>query len=242
MTLPNTGEGVVSPNGNRVVFAYRDETTDLSTIAATNTLWGFSSNEYGLRGRRPMTGWAIDVGAHVGSVAIALAVDHPNLRVLAVEALAENCELIRETVALNGLTNVEVIEAAASDVVRPKVAVAYGWTSADNMDDSYVQTSRFVGGMLTDPSGKVAYPPGVSLTSLLKQYEIDRVSFLKIDCEGCEWAFLTSKDIGRVDEIIGEYHFGGGMETIHALLDRTHEVDYLQGEDTIGVFRAVVRR
>src|SRR5439155_425299 len=86
------------------------------------------------------------------------------------------------------------------------------------------------------------YPRGVSLSSLLKTYEIDRVRFLKIDCEGCEWSFLTSKDISRVDEIIGEFHFAGRMDGVHALLDATHEVTYLGGEDTIGLFRAATPR
>lgn len=234
-------EGVTSPKGRTVTVAHRDGTTDLSTIGATFDLWGRTANEYGLAEHEPMSGWAIDIGAHVGAVTVALAVDHPDLRVIAVEPLAENCEVLRATVALNNLTNVEIIEAAASDIVRKHVAVAYGWTSADGMDDAYVQNSRYVGGMLTDPSGTTVYPRGVSLTSLIRHYKIDRVRFLKIDCEGCEWAFLTSKDIAKVDEIIGEYHFGGAMDTVHALLDKTHEVVFLGGEDTVGLFRAVVR-
>lgn len=233
-------ETVLSPHGKEITFAHRDGTTDLSAIGATNVLWGFTGNEYLLRDHPVMTGWAIDIGAHVGSVAIPLAVDNPDLQVIAVEALAENCEVMRATVELNGLTNITVIEAAAGAKVAKKVPVAYGWEHAENLDDSYVVNSRYIGGMLTDPSGKTAYPPGVSLTSLLNEYGIDRVRFLKIDCEGCEWAFLTSPDIGRVDEIIGEYHFGGAMDGVHELLDATHTVQVVSGEDinVLGVFWA----
>ena len=234
-------ETVYSPHGKEVLFAHREGTTDLSTIGATCTLWGFTGNEYLLRDLHDIKGWAIDVGAHIGSVAVALAVDYPELRVLAVEALSENCEMIRANVELNGLTNVEVIEAAASDVARGHVGIAYGWTEADNMTDDYIQHSRFIGGMIDHPSGTMAYPPGVSLGSLMKKYKIDRVRFLKIDCEGCEWKFLTSPEIGKVDEIIGEYHFAARMDGIHALLDKTHEVTFLGGEDTVGLFRAIVK-
>jgi len=234
-------ESVLSPHGRQITFAHREGTTDLSTVGATCTLWGFTGNEYLLRDLHHLTGWAIDVGAHIGSVSLALAVDYPDLRILAVEALAENCDVIRASLELNNVQNVTVIEAAASDVARKHVGVAYGWTQAENMTDDYIAHSRFIGGMVDDPSGQMAYPKGVSLSSLLKTYKIDRVRFLKIDCEGCEWRFLTSPDIGRVDEIIGEYHFAGRIEGIHALLDKTHKVTFLGGEDTVGLFRATVR-
>lgn len=230
-------ETVYSPHDKPISFAYRDGTNDLSCIGATNRLWGFTGNEYLLRDHFNLKGWAIDVGAHVGSVAIALGVDHPHLRVLAVEALAENCEMIRATIAANDITNVEVIEAAAGDKVRKKVPIAYGWSSAESLDDDYVQNSRFIGGMLNDSSGKTAYPPGVSLSSLLKQYDIDRVTFLKIDCEGCEWSFLADPSIGKVARIVGEWHPPGTWDQLVTLLDDTHVVTPL-GEHG---FEAVLR-
>lgn len=231
-------EMVTSPHGREIVFASRPDTADLSAIGATNTLWGFSGNEYLLRDHPPMTGWAFDIGAHIGSVAVALAIDNPLLNVVAVEALAENCDVIRATIDKNKLFNIEVLEAAATDKPRKSVKVAYDWKTAENMEDSYVANNRFIGGMLPVGDGKYATPPGVSLTSLMKERDIERVRFLKIDCEGCEWQFLTSPDIGKVDEIIGEFHFAGRMDAIHDLLDATHRVQYLGGEDTIGIFWA----
>ena len=238
-------ETVYSPHSAPIRSAYRQGTNDLSCIGATNTLWGFAGNEYLLRDHHDLKGWAIDVGAHIGSVAVALAVDYPDLRVLAVEALAENCAVMRATIEQNDITNLEVIEAAATDKPRKRVPIAYGWSSAATLDDDYVQNSRFIGGMLEDPSGTTAFPPGVSLSSLVAKYEIDRICFMKIDCEGCEWQFLRSPDIGRVDEIIGEYHFGGKLEGIREILDATHDVTFIASEDPIespvGIFRALRR-
>lgn len=234
-------EGVISPKGKAVTVAHREGTTDLSTIGATFNLWGRTADEYGLVNHEPMTGWAIDVGAHVGSVAIALAVDNPDLQVLAVEALAQNCDVLRASLRVNDITNVTVVEAAASDVKRKHVAIAYGWTEADQLPKDYVEHMRFIGGMIDDPSGTVAYPPGASLDSLMTEYGIKRVRFMKIDCEGCEWKFLTSKRIRDVDEIVGEWHFAGREEGIHALLDATHEVVMTGGNESVGTFRAVAR-
>ena len=235
-------EEVTSPKGQRITMAHREGTTDLSTIGATFDLWGRTADEYALNDQPQMSGWAIDVGAHIGTVAIALAVDNHNLRVLAVEALAENCAVIQASIDINGLGDrVTVVNAAADAKSAKKVAIAYNWTTAPNMTDAYVANSRFVGGMLDDPSGEVAYPPGVSLGKLMDDHGIDRVRFLKIDCEGCEWPFLTSPRIGDVQEIIGEFHFGPRLAGIHKLLDKTHVVEDLGGEDTIGLFRAVAR-
>ena len=123
------------------------------------------------------------------------------------------------TIDKNKLFNLEVLEAAATDKPRKSVPVAYGWKTAEGMDDPYVENNRFIGGMLPIGDGKYAKPPGVSLTSLMKERDIERVRFLKIDCEGCEWQFLTSPDIDRVDDIIGEFHFSRGMPHVHELLD-----------------------
>lgn len=237
-----TIDRVLTPKGRSVTLAYREGTTDLGTIAATFEVWGHRTNEYRLVEQPPMSGWAIDIGAHCGTVSLALALDNPDLRVLAVEALPENCEVIRESVRINGLEDrVTVVNAAADARNSKRKPVAYNWTSAEGMDDSYVVNSRFIGGMLDDPSGDYAYPPGVSLSGLMKTYQINLVRYLKIDCEGCEWAFLTDPRVADVQEIIGEYHFGGRMEAVHNLLDRTHEVEFLEGEDTIGLFRAVAK-
>ena len=231
---------VLSPHNREVVYATREGTADLSAVGANNVLWGFTGNEYLLRDHPPMTGWAFDIGAHIGSVAVALAIDNPLLKVVAVEALAENCDVIRATIDKNKLGNIEVLEAAATDKPRKSVPIAYGWKTAPGMEDAYVDNNRFIGGMLPIGDGQYAKPPGVSLTSLMQERGIERVRFLKIDCEGCEWQFLTSPDIGKVDEIIGEFHFAGRMDAIHDLLDATHRVQYLGGEDTIGLFWAHV--
>jgi len=240
MAPENEMQTVFSPHGREIKFWHRPDTADLSAIGATNVLWGFTGNEYLLRDHPPMTGWAFDIGAHVGAVALALAVDNPDLKVLAVEALAENCDMMRLSITESGITNIEVLEAAATDKPRKSVPIAYGWTSADGMDDAYVDNNRFIGGMLDSPTGKVAKPPGVSLTSLMAERNIDRVRFLKIDCEGCEWQFLTSPDVDRVDELIGEYHFNRGIEHVHELLDATHDVQDLGGapEGVVGLFWA----
>ena len=75
----------------------------------------------------------LDVGAHVGYMTMlgARAVG-PSGRVIAVEAAPANAALLRANIAANGMTNVEVIEAAASDRDGRVVLSQSPWNSGDN--------------------------------------------------------------------------------------------------------------
>jgi hypothetical protein len=81
--------------------------------------------------------------------------------------------------------------------------------------------------------------PAVSLDSLLAKYGIDRVALLKIDCEGCEYQFLDTPAVARVDRILGEFH--RRPEGIMALLAATHDVTIRLDRGGVGIFDAVLR-
>jgi FkbM family methyltransferase len=57
----------------------------------------------------------LDVGANIGATALPMAVQRPDCRVLAFEAVPSNAECLRQNIQANGITNVEVIEKAVSD-------------------------------------------------------------------------------------------------------------------------------
>src|SRR6266550_4558625 len=96
---------VQSPRGNDVTVHYREDTSDLSTIGSSFRLWGNLVDEYQLGSLPPLTGLAIDVGAHIGTVTLALLADHPDLRVTAVEPLPDNLDVLRASLAENGWTD-----------------------------------------------------------------------------------------------------------------------------------------
>lgn len=56
-----------------------------------------------------------DVGAHVGYYALLAGHANPEARVYAFEPMAATCARLRRNIELNGLANIEVIEAAAGD-------------------------------------------------------------------------------------------------------------------------------
>lgn len=224
---------VHSPRGNPVIIHHREGTSDLATIGSTFRLWGKMDDEYGLADLPPMSGTAIDVGAHVGSVAFALLADHPDLRVIAVEPLAENCEMLRLTAAENGWTDRIDIRHAA--IAKGKSAsVAY-----DFRGDDYLQNHRYIGGM--EAGVKVPHATETVPALRLRDLVGDDSPFLKVDCEGCEFTLLDDPAIAKVERIVGEGHPKDWLARIHKLLDATHDVEVIDDRGGPGTFRAVRR-
>ena len=237
----NETERWTTPGGHEAIFTYRyrPETTDWNSISSILT-----HDEYGIRALA-LTGWAVDVGAHVGSMAIALALDHPDLRVIAIEPVPDNVRLIALNVEQNGLSDRVVVLAGGAGAPKAKTQrVAWNWNDGpDGMNTGH----RFIGGShlaLDNPdiTHEEVSVPSWSVSRLLAHVGADRFALLKIDCEGCEAAFLTDPAIARIDRIVGEYHPPYiDPARLHALLDATHEVTIADPAAHLGAFMAVRR-
>ena len=221
----------ITPAGHRSVFSIRPGSSDWNTC---NSCSG-EHDEYHLPSG--LSGWALDVGAHIGAATIPLLLDNPDLHVVAIEALPENFALLTENLARNGVADrCLAFHAAASDSTRP-VQIGYGPRSGEN------QHSEFIGSA-NGPTAATdfASPDGITLAAVLdaqgRGAEAD-FAWMKIDCEGCEYPFLSSSLVSRIAFITGEHHFG--YERVKALLEATHEVTMLGGTEGFGHFEAVRR-
>lgn len=234
-----------TPGGHTARILTRPDTND---EAVANALLG--DDEYRLASLGPFTGWMLDIGAHIGTIGIAAALDNPDLRVVAVEALAENADIARESVSRNGLSDRVFVEhAAAAAPGDGPVTVTYGYRSVGGgahaaVDPRYLSQCRWIGNIFDaermEQDGEVAIVAPLSLDDILTRYGIEEVTLVKIDCEGCEWRFFLSPALDRVARIVGEYHDARSWEDLAALLEPTHAAErWTTG--AVGLFTAVRR-
>jgi len=151
----------------------------------------------------------VDIGAHAGGCALALL--SRGFKVIAVEPLPENTELIMKNVEANGWSNnLTLYKKAISDISGKSVVLRYG-----NEKTESGFHHRFVGNTIDSSEwqenlrtqGREIKVDTVSIDDILKN--VNSVNLLKIDCEGAEWsAFskISSSSLGKINNIVAELH------------------------------------
>lgn len=216
---------LTTPRGQSAKIAAREQTSDLAT--AGSVFEGVAGSglvdEYHLQALH-LRGVFLDIGAHIGTVTMAVLLDNPETRAICVEPLAENVAMIEANAAENGLAE--------------RVTVLHAAVGTSRMFYGPDGDSRYIGniGGATQPAPDV---PSISLDVLVAMAG-DDVAAVKVDCEGCEWSLLADPAVADIPLIFGEYH-SGSPDRLHALLDATHEVTVTETAAAFGLFRAVRR-
>ena len=207
-------------------MACRAGTSDLATVGSTFELWGSLDDEYGTADLH-IDGAFVDVGAHIGSVAIAVLLDNPKARAICVEPIPENVEVLWTNAELNGVTDrLKIVEAAAGK--GRTTTLRYG-----EADHRYIANIR-------GASGESVVAKSVTLAALVRLAG-GRIEALKTDCEGGEYDLFdcSAATLAKVGRIFGEYH--RGPDALVASLSRTHDVTITPANETVGAFVAVPR-
>ena len=170
-------------------------------------------NEYRLPERFAPTDIVIDVGAHIGSFAQAV--------------LSRGC---RNVYCVEpDRSNVEIAAAhLKSHIESGEVQLVTGaaWRSDQNADELHLDRYRAfpdswpgLAGIINTGSASVVWGCGEPVAKIAFDDIVDRatnhgerqVRLLKLDCEGAEWpVLLTSRRLGLIREICGEFHEIGG--------------------------------
>ncbi len=144
--------------------------------------------------------WVIvDIGAAAGDFTVFAARRVPRGRVIAYEPAPDSAAMLRQNVAVNGLSNVEIHQVAVGaqegDVILDTsggVAVKYRTAGAP-------------------ASGERLTVHSVPLARVLEELPDGRCEFLKIDAEGAEYDILLNLDddaLGHIRRVCLEYHEG----------------------------------
>jgi|ERR1700728_79472 len=121
-----------------------------------------------------------DIGANIGYVSLSLAKRvGPAGKVIAFEPVPRNIEAFRQNIEINGLTNVQLLEVAASTHAGEAVI-----RIAENPATASLVWHR------NDPSATEFHIKTVSIDELVEAGELSYPKFVKIDVEGAEGAVL----------------------------------------------------
>lgn len=133
-----------------------------------------------IRALLPPNGVFLDLGAHLGIFALTLAA--AGHHVIAVEPHPRHAELLRASASANGLTDLQVVEAAVGEVSGSIPLVLYGpWSHA--RPEASVEPALV-------PAAEVINVRATTVDELLADLGIQRVDLVKMDLEGSEVAAL----------------------------------------------------
>ena len=215
-----------TPSGHAATMEFREGTNDWNVLSSVNR----PGNEYDLP--TGLAGWALDIGAHLGGVSIALALDNPELRVLAVEPQPDNLRLLHLNIGYNSLTDrITVVDGVAGT----DPLVTYGGHGQSAEHHAFIGNNEW---SLVASGSETISARCYSLSGLMRRIRAQSIAFMKIDCEGCEWSFLADPAIGKVSRISGEWHPPGIAERLSKLLDPTHVVTFIGDHGFAAVLRA----
>ena len=177
----------------------------------------FLLHSYGMRTRKFAIGEediVLDIGAHIGSFTIYAARKCKNGRIYAVEPVKDNFDLLCENIRLNNLSNVIPINAA--------------------LGASETQKQIFLNDLITaslvwQSTGKTEWVKVITLDTLFNDHHLDRIDFLKMDCEGSEFDILMNANketIGKIFRIALEFHNIGPSKNAVALSNFLRELGF----------------
>jgi FkbM family methyltransferase len=180
---------------NGICYKTRSGTLDRAIVLETNVRHVY--NPLGFEIGPDDT--VVDIGAQAGTFTVLAANAAKNGRVIAFEPEPNNHALLMENVALNKLHNVAVSQKAVTN--RAGKATLY--VSSNN-----------TGGHSFSVAPTMVQKTAVTVRTttfadIVRDHDIDRINFLKIDAEGAEYAILFELQdtiLRKIDKISMEFH------------------------------------
>ena len=197
---------IKTPWGVEVTIFTREGTNDWNTLYSC-----IVEDEYKIGDLRVDAGnsTAVDIGAHAGGCSLAML--SRGFKVIAVEPLPENAELIMKNVEANGWeNNFTLHHKAINEVSGKEVVLRYG-----NENTESGSHHRFIGNTIDSSEwqkdlwteGREIKVSTISLDDTLNA--VENVDILKIDCEGAEWSAFkgaSPETLGKISSIVAELH------------------------------------
>lgn len=155
--------------------------------------------------RKPLV--AVDIGANVGSFCCYAS---PHFETIySFEAVQNTYEVAKENT--QHLTNVNLCHLAISDIDDDVIQLA--------SHNSHLSGDASIFNVVGTQDQLIEECRTISLDGIYKKFNLDYIDYLKIDCEGSEYACLMGKDLSKINFMVMEIHPGYlGSQKISQLL------------------------
>ena len=141
----------------------------------------------------------IDIGGNVGAFAVHAARQARRGRVIVLEPVQDNLQLLARNVVRNHLDNITVRHAALVSQRKPvRIYLSNHGSGGHSVVAALVQ-----------PDARFEEVEGLTLPDLFREYELTGCDLLKMDCEGAEYQILQSLPASvaqRIRRLVMEYH------------------------------------
>jgi len=151
----------------------------------------------------------IDIGAHIGAFSIFAASQAKNVKILSLEPVVENFELLKTNIQINNFNK----------CIKPiKMAVA-GATGKKKIFLDEKDSGKHIFYPKIIPESRFREVGCLSLSEIFDSYKINQCDVLKMDCEGAEYEILYNTSpqyFQKIRCLSIEYH-DNGIDNINEL-------------------------
>lgn len=160
---------------------------------------------------------AVDIGANVGAFPVVNSKNFSNI--LCFEPAKETYLKCCDTVF--NLDNVKVYNLAVSSKSDEIVKLRYYKDTLSSGDATTLDDSFWY-----KDNGEYEEVKTISLEDIFTRFDIKKIDYLKVDCEGAEYDFLMNKNLSNIDYIGIEIHIhlANKANDLMNYIENTHEI------------------
>ncbi|MBX4199196.1 FkbM family methyltransferase [Candidatus Parcubacteria bacterium] len=147
----------------------------------------------------------LEIGSHIGSFALLASIEAG--RVITFEPDKRNFDILKKNIEANGATNITAVNKAVSDTTG-KILL-------------YKDERNSAAHSIVTGKGVAEEVESLSLNDMFDNFGIETCHFMKLDCEGAEFAILRGtslETLRKIKRISMEYHEGYALEDLLDIL------------------------
>jgi FkbM family methyltransferase len=175
---------------NGIKIKLRNNSTDIQAFANVWLLEEYNQDKFIPKENDIV----IDIGAHIGLYAMYISQKKDNVKIFSYEPVHENYNLLNKNIKENKLHNVKIFNFAVGKTSGKEKIFLSNDQSAHNM---YEKSENFEAVNM------------ITLDEIIKENKLEKISILKLDCEGAEYDIFENLSEGsfeKIEKICFEYH------------------------------------